>query len=90
MLLVLAELAGSAADPSGLGGGGGGVTTSFVEDLAKHQMFLIVAFLVLAHILVVAVVFGCLWSQTPKKSVFNQRFFDEQRAEIKQQLQKHE
>jgi len=34
----------------------------------------------------IAALFSCLWSQTPKKSVLNDRFFDEKRAEIKQLL----
>jgi hypothetical protein len=80
------------ADPSDLGSSSGSAerTNGLMEDLAKHQMFLLVSLLVLAHIVVIAVAFGCLWSQTPKRTELNQRFFDEQRAEIKHLLQKHE
>jgi hypothetical protein len=87
---MVCQLLLTAVDPSNIGTDGGGSQRSLLDDLAHHQMFLLVALLVLAHIIILAVVFNCLWSQTPKRTPMNQRFFDEQRAEIKQMLAKHE
>lgn len=63
-------------------------SSSFFGDLLNNQTFYLVAFLVIAHLLLIAALFGCLWSQTPKKSQLNKRWIDEQREEFKESIAK--
>jgi hypothetical protein len=58
------------------------------SEVAANQTFILVALLVGLHLLLVAVVLGCLWKQTPKQSQLNRAFIDDQREEFKRTIRK--
>jgi hypothetical protein len=48
----------------------------WVFDMLEQNMAFVVAFVVLAHVIVLGAVCGSLWKQSPKQERMNRRFGD--------------
>lgn len=66
----------------------GNVSGGLWSDIAANQTFILVALLVGVHVLLIVLVLGCLWKQTPKKAQLNRAYIDDQREEFKRTIRK--